>query len=115
MKVIIAGSRELTSMALIEQAILDSGFDVTEVVCGDARGVDSLGAAWAEAREIPVTYFPADWRSIMKKASGFVRNGKMADYADALVAVWDGKSRGTQHMLAVAKLRNLKIFLYKVD
>lgn len=102
-------------MALVEQVILDSGFDITEVVCGDARGVDSIGAAWAEARDIPVTHFPADWNGPMKKAAGFVRNGEMANYADALIAVWDGKSRGTQHMLTTAKLKNLKIFLYKVD
>jgi len=36
---------------------------------------------------------------------------QMADYADALVAVWDGESRGTVHMICRAKENGLKVYV----
>jgi len=32
----------------------------------------------------------------------------MAKHADALVAFWNGKSRGTKHMIDIATKKNLK-------
>ena len=112
MKVIVAGSRDITDPAVVEEAISLSGFTITEVVCGDARGVDSLGAEWADDHGVPVKHFPADWSQ--GKSAGFSRNNHMADYADALIAVWDGKSKGTGHMIAVARTRKLPIFVHTV-
>lgn len=98
MKVIIAGSREGFVLEDVEAAILNSGFDITEVVSGTARGVDTLGEIWAEKNGIPVKNFPADWKLHGARA-GFVRNAAMARYADALIAVWDGRSPGTRNMI----------------
>lgn len=96
MKVILAGSRNFP-----EQVFRDFMPQVpnviTEVVSGMARGPDTFGAAWAEARGLPVIKFPADWTT--DKAAGRLRNAKMAEYADALIAFWDGTSRGTLHMI----------------
>ena len=113
MKVIIAGSREITDFALVKQAVDASTFKITEVVSGTARGVDKLGEHWASLYEIPIKTFPAEWDTFGKPA-GFVRNVKMAEYADALIAIWDGKSRGTKHMIDQAKLKLLKVFIYIV-
>ncbi len=79
---------------------------VTEVFCGEARGVDLLGRVWAKFNSVPVRSFPADWDAYGHSA-GMVRNGEMAMNADALVAVWDGHSRGTADMIRKAKARNL--------
>jgi hypothetical protein len=73
-------------------------FDVREVVCGGARGVDSLGARWAGEQGIPCVKFPAQWDRF-GKAAGMYRNSDMADYADGLIALWDGESRGTLDMI----------------
>ena len=51
---------------------------------------------------IPVRYFPADWRTLGKSA-GYQRNIQMAQYADALIAFWDGQSKGTKHMVETAQ------------
>lgn len=111
MKTIIAGSRAITSYYLVDEAIRFSGFDITEVVSGGARGVDHLGEVWASRHNKPIKIFPANWNVLGKKA-GFRRNIQMADYADALVAVWDGMSRGTAHMIGVARARGLKVFVW---
>lgn len=98
MKVIVAGSRDITDIEKVANAIELSGFQVTEVVSGTARGVDLLGENWARYKDIPVKRFPADWDK-HGKAAGMIRNAQMAEYADALVAVWDGLSRGTKNMI----------------
>jgi len=109
---IIAGSRSITSTAVVEEAIRRSGFKIAAVISGDAPGVDRIGAKWALKNNIPVVHMPAKWDKHGKKA-GFIRNEEMAARADALIAVWDGKSPGTAHMIKVAKQRGLKVFVYK--
>mgnify|MGYP000025132384 CR=1 FL=1 len=97
MKVIIAGSRDGFVARNVFEAIEESKFIITEVVSGGARGVDRDGEYWAKLNNIPIKLFPADWDKY-KKAAGVIRNIEMAMYADALIAVWDGKSKGTKHM-----------------
>lgn len=109
MKVIIAGGRDIWDREAVDAAVEESGFEITEVVCGGAPGVDTLGARWAKRNSIPIKVFPAEWARLGRSA-GPVRNMQMAKYADALIAVWDGQSHGTRNMIETAKLRGLKIY-----
>jgi len=110
MKVIIAGSREIFDYNIVKEAIEESKFEITEVVSGTARGVDSLGERWAYEHKIPVKRFPADWDK-HGKAAGIIRNSEMANYGEALIAIWDGESRGTKNMIDTAKKKNLQVFI----
>ena len=110
MKTIIAGSRSICDSALLEIVIKESNFEITEVVSGGARGVDRLGELWATDHDIPVKRFPANWQQQGKRA-GYVRNSEMASYSQALIALWDGESRGTAHMVRVAQSSGLKVFV----
>jgi hypothetical protein len=112
MKVIIAGSRDISDYELVVKAVEDSGFAITEVVSGTARGVDRFGERWARESNVAVKRFPANWDKYGKRA-GFLRNVDMADYADALIAVWNG-STGTANMISLAKKRGLKVFVRSV-
>jgi hypothetical protein len=114
MKVIVAGSRNITKYAIVEKAIQDSGFDVTEIVSGGARGVDTMGETWAVKRGIKIQRFPAEWEKYGVSA-GPIRNSKMAEYGEALIAIWDGVSKGTKNMIQCAKNNKLKIavFIFK--
>lgn len=98
MKVIIAGSRSITSLTTIYNAIEQSGFAITEVVSGGARGVDKVGELWAKSHNIPCKVFQAEWNK-HGRAAGARRNVDMALYADALIAIWDGVSPGTRNMI----------------
>jgi hypothetical protein len=111
MKVIIAGSRVITDSAIVEKAIAEAGFNVSEVVSGHANGVDKVGENWAWRRFIPVRCFPADWNRHGKSA-GVRRNEQMAAYAEGLIAVWDNQSRGTQHMIECARIKKLKVHVH---
>lgn len=115
MKTIIAGSRQITDFAVISEAVAKSCFGISEVVSGCAPGVDKQGEAWASLNDIPIKRFPAQWHRYGSYAAGPIRNKEMAEYADALIAVWDGRSNGTKNMINQARLRHLKIFVYEVN
>lgn len=115
MKTIIAGSRSIPDpYHRIAQAIKDSGFEITEVVSGTCRGVDLNGELYAKCNNLPVKRFPADWEKHGKSA-GPIRNCEMAKYAEALIAIWDGKSSGTKDMIDKAKFRGLKVHVHEVE
>lgn len=104
MKVIISGSRSIREMAVLEEAIKISGYEITEVVSGGAGGVDSLGEEWALNHRIPCRSFKVvgfEWDRGLN--AGHKRNQRMAIYGDALIAVWDGKSTGTPDMIRRVK------------
>lgn len=113
MKVIVAGSRGLWPFHT-RAACNSSPFDITEVVCGGANGPDTDGRVWAQQKNIPVKMFPAEWDKYGKWA-GFKRNKEMANYADALIAVWDGSSLGTKHMIDVMKQLRKPVYVYQAS
>src|SRR6056297_2533768 len=114
MKVIIAGSRGFDGYNLLKEKrdfYLSRQTDV-EIVSGTARGADQIGERYAKERGYKLTRFPADWDKHGKSA-GVIRNKEMAEYADALIAFWDGKSSGTRHMLQTAHSKRLKYKIVK--
>lgn len=113
MKTIIAGSRTIQDYAAVERAVQESGFEITQVVSGCARGVDELGKQWGYRHDIPIANFPADWGTYGKQA-GPIRNAAMAQYAEALILVWNGTSPGSRNMLEAAQKHGLKIFEFRV-
>lgn len=114
MKVIIAGGRDVTDYFAVKAAYIKSGFEAEEIVSGGARGVDYLGEVFAKNAGIPVKRFPADWVTHGKRA-GPIRNAQMAEYADALIAVWDGESKGTANMISQARKNGLEVFVFLVE
>lgn len=106
MKTIIAGSRSVTKLHILHEAITACPWTITEVISGGARGADRLGELWAKANGIPLTVMRADWSRYGLRA-GALRNREMANVADALIALWDMKSRGTRDMIDVANQRGL--------
>ncbi|MBC8427529.1 MAG: DUF2493 domain-containing protein [Proteobacteria bacterium] len=112
-KTIIAGGRNITDYNYVIEACKQSHFVITEVVSGMAKGVDTLGEQWAREHNIPIKQFPANWDKYGRRA-GPIRNEEMGDYSECLIAIWDGKSRGTKHMIDYATKKGLKIYIYKI-
>jgi len=110
MKVIIAGGRNFNDYEKLCQfcdKVLSKQTKV-EIVSGTANGADKQGEKYARDKGYPIKQFPADWNKYGKSA-GYKRNAQMSDYADALIAFWDGNSKGTKHMIELAKRANLKV------
>jgi hypothetical protein len=139
MRTAFTGSRYLwLTPEQLDAIVAESGFEVTEAVCGCADGVDTsvghcrvwgrwvkAGACkrfsgevqhgWACLRGIPVEHFPADWQAL-GYAAGPMRNNRMADYArevpdGACIAVPAADSRGTWDMVRKARARRLKVYV----
>jgi hypothetical protein len=133
MRVIIAGCRSIKdkrAVELIDEAVKKSGWQIDEVISGDAAGVDTAAIAWAKANHIDIVRMPANWEKY-SKAAGYKRNQKMAWYANiivqtfsaqeipvddkyrpGLIAIWDYKSRGTGHMIDIATELGFSIFIW---
>jgi hypothetical protein len=112
MKVIIAGGRDFKDIRLVMKNMDHhlskcKHLDI-EIVSGAASGADTLGEEYAKTRNYPIKQFPANWDKF-KKGAGYIRNTEMAEYADALVAFWDGKSRGTMHMINIANKKGIQV------
>ena len=113
MKTIIAGCRTFIDFEKFSELIVTVPWEITEVVCGKAKGADTLGEHWGKIIKVPIKEFPADWDTFGRVA-GFIRNIDMAYYAEALVAFWDESSPGTQHMIKQAVKFDLQIKVFKI-
>lgn len=116
MRTIIAGSRRITDLAVVEAAVRASGFEPSVVISGCAPGVDRLGERWARERGIRVDPYPAAWKLHGKRA-GPIRNEVMALAAGpggALIAIPDEESIGTLDMIARAKKHGLRVYVHRV-
>ena len=94
MKVAVIGSRTL-SIDNLEDYIPQ---DCTEIVSGGAKGVDSSAAQFAKSRALKLTEFLPQY-SVYGKAAPIVRNKQIVDYADCVLAFWDGVSKGTHSVI----------------
>lgn len=116
MKLIIAGGRDYNDYTRL-RALLDrllANINEVEVVSGGARGADALGERYAKEKGYPLKVFPAKWDQYGKSA-GYRRNAEMAEYAEACVCFWDGKSRGTMHMINLAKEKGLDLRVVRYE
>lgn len=113
MKTIIAGSRDATWEQVLDAVrACPWSRDITSVISGGARGADKAGEGWAALMGYEVTKVLPDWGTHGRKA-GVIRNREMAKQADALIAVWDGQSKGTKNMIVVSENMNLKVFVWR--
>ena len=94
MKLAIIGSRNADVPNL--ETYLPEG--VTEIVSGGARGVDTIAATYAKENGITLTEFLPDYQRY-KRGAPLKRNEQIAEYADRVLAFWDGTSRGTLYTI----------------
>ena len=127
LKVIIAGGRKFNDYPLlcnsVEAVLINYKLSDIEIVCGEASGADALGKQWALAHRVKVTPFPAAWKDLTAKPcvikrnkygeynalAGTNRNHAMGDYADGLIAFWNGTSTGTKDMIDYANKLKLMV------
>lgn len=112
MKTIIAGSRAITNFDLLEQVIEQSDFQITTVITGCAKGIDTLGIKWGEIHGVPILRFPAQW-SRYGRGAGPIRNKEMSENADACIVIWDGHSQGAKNMIELAHKYDLRLYVHR--
>lgn len=97
MRIAIVGSRS-TTVGDIGMYISDGD----EIVSGGAVGVDSCAAEYAKNKGLKLTVFLPEYERY-GRAAPILRNKKIVDYADKIIAFWNGSSRGTLYVIKYAK------------
>src|SRR5262245_50944752 len=114
MKLIIAGSRTFTDYQLLCQTLAPERSRITQVLTGGARGADQLGFRWAVRHHVRSRCFAADWERFGKSA-GVRRNYQMGQAGDMLLACWDGRYAGTQHMISCMQQLGKPVVVIRTD
>lgn len=103
-KVVVFGSRTVDvdfCVTLLGNILKDK--QVSEIISGTADGADEAGEVYSSIFGISLKQFPPDYKQFGTPAALFVRNTQMAKECDYGIALWDGMSRGTQHMMGEMK------------
>jgi len=117
-KIIVAGGRECTNYPLVRDTLDVLLADAVKrgeslmIISGKARGADACGEQYASEHEYELLPMPAEWDKYGKSA-GYRRNDEMAAVADGAVVFWDGVSRGSRHMIDIAKARGIPLRVIK--
>lgn len=112
-KLLIAGGRTFTDYDLLVDEVIDflgTAKPKPTIISGVAAGADMLGVRFAREAELELIPYPARW-DLYGKSAGFRRNLEMADAATKAIIFWDGKSKGSEHMINICKTRGIP---YKV-
>lgn len=117
-RVIIAGGRYFSDYELLKEKcdefLQDETGEEIVIISGHALGADSLDERYAQERGFKIETYPADWKKY-GRAAGPIRNEQMANIANALIAFWDGKSKGTKNMINLAKKKGLQVFVAQYE
>lgn len=117
LRLIVAGSRNFEDFQMLESS-LDEFIEIHSIgdpdpgviiISGLAKGADLLGVQYAKKKEYNVEEFPANWK--LGRSAGPKRNLEMAKSANACIVFWDGVSKGTAHMIELAKKYQLKLLV----
>ena len=101
----IVGSRGFRNLELVRRFVR-SLKPTTVVVSGGAVGVDSEAESAARQCGLKTEVFPAHW-SKYGKSAGPIRNRQIVHAVEGLVAFWDSKSRGTAHVIQLARRKGI--------
>ena len=129
MRIIIAGGRDFNNFNLLESETIkilkqlksegcyNTKLDIT-IVSGTASGADRLGERFAYKYDLKIQRFPANWE-LHGKNAGYKRNQQMSTFVKeddgVLIACWNGKSKGTKHMIDIATNDGLKVFVVNYE
>ena len=110
MKVAIIGSRNLVNVE-ISKYIPEN---TAEIISGGARGINTLAEAWADKNGISKIIIKPEYEKF-KRGAPLKRNEKIVELADVIIALWDGKSRGTKFTIDYAKKLKKEVKVYIID
>ena len=118
MRVAIVGSRNIEYDNLQKKAYallcqnIPSG--ATEIVSGGAVGIDALAEIYAKQNGLPMKVFKPDYAKYGKRAP-LVRNDEIIHYAQYVLAIWDGSSRGTAYTVAACIKDGIPVKVVTLD
>jgi len=117
MKLAIIGSRTLRGSevkTIIDFVIKNAKNPIDTIVSGGANGVDAQAECYAKMHGIATKIYLPDYAAHGKRAP-LIRNLKIIEECDALLAIWDGKSAGTAYTIRKAREAGKKVMVVQID
>lgn len=108
-KIAVVGSRSFDNYLLLRNYLLNY-FHPFILISGGAQGADSLAESFADNKHLKKNIYRAEWDKYGKSA-GPIRNKKMVEDADIIVAFWDGESKGTKMTIDYAKEKGKPVYV----
>lgn len=108
MKTAVIGSQTFTDFDVVDAALKNCGWSITDVLCGAGRGVDKLAVEWAAKNSKPVHLYQTD-ESRHGRLARRRRDELMVDHGQALVVVWSGFDRDIGAVINRAMSRGIKV------
>jgi flavoprotein len=97
MKLLITGSRKASFEADYEQlkaAIECYAPNVSEILHGGAKGIDTLAQLYAEKHNIPTTVIKPDYEKHTAKIAPLIRNTELVALCDGCIAYYKESQKG---------------------
>lgn len=116
MKLAVVGSRGFNNYGLLKHKldVIHEKRGITLIVSGGAKGADSFAEQWAKENSVPTKIFYPEWDKHGKKA-GYIRNVEIVQNSDALIAFWDGVSKGTEHSINLARAQEIPVSIIEYE
>ena len=118
-RVIIAGGRDFDDYEYMSTKLNELFKDqnmfnnkAIKVISGMAKGADTLGIRYADEHKLTKILFPANWK-VYPRIGGFLRNYDMLSIATHLITFWDGESSGTKHMIEIAQMKGIPVWVFE--
>ena len=118
-RVIIAGGRDFNDYEYMSTKLNELFKDqnvfnnkAIKVISGMAKGTDTLAIRYADEHKLTKILFPANWKEYPRIA-GFLRNNDMLSIATHLIAFWNGESSGTKHMIEIAQMKGIPVWVFE--
>lgn len=109
MRLAIVGGRTFNDIHKLNE-IMSKLSPPDTIISGGAIGADTVAANYARENNIELVEFLPDWKKY-GRAAGMIRNKTIIDSADAVLAFWDGKSKGTKNSIALARKRKIPLWI----
>lgn len=118
----VVGTRDFSDFVYIKDKINSLGLDINLIVSGGAKGVDMVAEAYARWYGIPLLVFPVGYGDDQKfgwsthgRAAGVIRNQKIVDACDEVIAFPKEGGRGTQDTMRKAEKAGKKLHIFPID
>ena len=94
MRVLITGSKNLTDLNMLKIAIIESKFEITELVTDMEEGIGELAEKWAIMSGIPIKKFPIEWNNLKVEGAEIKINKWRKPYNSKAAACRDDEMVG---------------------
>lgn len=113
MKYGISGYRDYKNYEKFSEILKRDFPDITVLILGDCRGVDKMAKKFAIENNITYIEHKAQWK-LHKLSAGPIRNKKIADDCEQLIAFYHKKSKGTRNCIGLAMQQQKPVHIYSI-